>query len=115
MIMRKIINNFIMKKVSNNQTYLNENQFKMLFWLLENLQERTWICTPSPREQAYSLNGESTYFHPITGVKLNPIKPMMRPDYSTNSRFRKQCVRCFNGMINKDSSDFWWWKKTTWC
>ena len=114
-IMGKIVDEFILKKVSNNQTYLNENQFKMLFWLAgESVGEDMDMYT-SPREQAYALNGESTYFHPITGVKLNPIKPMMRPDYSTNPMFRKQCVRCFNGMNNRDSSDFWWWKKTTWC
>ena len=115
LIIRKIIHNFIMKKVSNNQTYLDKNEFSMMWWLGgESRGEDTDMYT-SPREQAYALNGESTYFHPITGVKLNPIKPMMRPDFATNPRFRKQCVKCYNGPNNKNVSHSWWWHNTPWC
>ena len=114
-LLAKMFNDFILKKVSNNQTYLNENQFHIIYYVAGEVEGDGKDMYTSPREQAYAENGETTYFHPITGVKINPIKSMMRPDYATNPRFVKQCLRCFNGMNNKDSSDFWWWRKTTWC
>ena len=116
MIMRKIIDDFIMKKVSNNQTYLNENDFGMRWWLAGESKEEERDMYTSPRKQAYALNGITTYFHPITQIKLNPIQPMMRPDYSTNPKFRKQCVRCFNGPNTKTIwTNSFWWHNTPWC
>ena len=114
-IMRKIVNDFIMKKVSNNQTYLKENEIKVQWWLAGESEGEEKDIYTSAREQAYAPNGESTYFHPITGVKLNPAKPMTRPNYSTNPKFRKLCMRCYNGLNNEKISDFWWWKNTPHC
>merc|ERR1712018_594174 len=115
LIMRKMIHDFIMKKVSNNQTYLDNNEFQVRWWLAGESRGEDTDMSTSPRNNTYALNGELTYFHPITGVKLNPIKPMMRPDFATNPRFRETCVRCFNGPNNKEVSDLWWWHNTPWC
>ena len=79
-ILTKMFNDFILKKVSNNQTYLNENQFHMVFYLAGEVEGDATDMYTSPREQAYAQNGETTSFHPITGVKLNPIQSMMRSD-----------------------------------
>ena len=112
LILRKIIDDFMLKKVSNNLTYLNENEFIMVTWLAGESEGGDADMYTSSREQAYSPNGEATYFHPISGVKLNPIKPMMTPDYATNPRVIKICIRCNNGYGWK--SDFWWWNKMPW-
>ena len=112
-VLAKLVENFVMKKVANNRTYLKDNEFAVMYWLAgESIEIRKDLYNSS-REQAYAPNGETTYFHPITGMKLKPLKPLTRPDYSTNPIFVKQCMRCYDG-INK-RLPLWWWVEGPWC
>ena len=114
-VLTKIVRDYIMKKVSNNKTYLEKNDFKVQYWLAGETVEIAEDIFTSNREQAYSPSGESTYFHPITGVKLDPVKPLTRPDYSTNPMFKKLCMRCFDGINKRDPDALWWSNDQAWC
>ena len=114
-VLLKLVENFILKKVSNNRTYLKDNDVTIMYWLAGESKEIPVDLSNSSWEQAYPPNGEATYFHPITGVKLNPLKPLTRPDYSSNPVFRKQCMRCFDGLNKRYPDSLWWWVEGAWC
>ena len=84
-VLLKLVENFVLKKVSNNRTYLKDNDVTVMYWLAGESKEIPVDLSNSSWEQAYPPNGEATYFHPITGVKLNPLKPLAR-------LFIKPCV-----------------------
>ena len=114
-VMSKIVRDFVTKKVLNNQTYLRDNEFMVQYWLAGESRGESLDIYSSLREQAYAQGGESTYFHPFTGAKLNPIKPMTRPDYSTNPRSRKQCMRCYAGIRKRHPDPMWDWLERDFC
>ena len=114
-VLAKLVENFVLKKVSNNRTWLKDNDVTIMYWLAAETKEIPADLSNSSWEQAYPPNGEATYFHPITGVKLNPLKPLTRPDYSTNPIFRKQCMNCFDGLNKRFPDTLLWWMDGAWC
>ena len=75
MCLRLIVRDFILKKVSNNQTYLKDYEFIVCYWLAGEFQCESLDNYSSSREKAYAQGGEATYFHPFTEKKLRCSDP----------------------------------------
>ena len=116
-MMNEMMLNFMMKKTSNNMTYIDENQKQLNLWVagetILSKEEKTFDNIE--REQIFPERGEMVLYHPYTGAKLNPQKPMLMPYQATDLRVRQNCINCQSGMNKPFPDSMWMWQKTAWC
>ena len=56
------------------------------------------------REALFPNGGYYTFYHPVTGVKMNPLKTLVDPAHNTDTYPGKKCIYC-NTWLNNEKND----------
>ena len=118
-MMEKILRDYMRKKVSNNQTYIDENKVSVEIWVAGETspteQEKNEAVYSTSRVHKYAKNGVARYVHPITQETLSPLRPMLVPIHATDVRVPRYCITCIDTLNEPDKDSVWWREKDVYC
>ena len=121
-VMDKAMWDFMMKRVSNNVTFLIKNKKFVGMWMaaetkLSEAEKSSEVEKFLSRDITYPNNGQFQWYHTLTGKALNPYLPgnMMIYMHQADAIVRKQCGACRSSMKDPNPDHTFLFKTIAWC